>query len=158
MTKLLADIACSTPESIDIEQIHIRHGERISITGRTRKDGNHTAQQVVALMEHNLPNTGVFSQIYLIWGNPNNFDAYEFSLTARVVNPYRIHDYPLDLDYGRWTLADRLYGADHPPDAEAVLAEIEDALGPEKTVTSTATVDPVISSTVQISPPPPVYS
>ena len=138
MTKLLADVACSTPESIDIEQILIRHGERIAISGRARKDGDRTAQQVMALLQRNLHNTGVFSQIYLNWGDPNNFDSYEFSLTAAVVNPYRIHDYPVELDYGRWTLAERLYGDGQPPDAEALLTEIEDALPPKKTVTPTA--------------------
>jgi len=143
MTKLLADIACSTPESIDIEQIRIRHGERIAITGRARKDGDRTAQQVTALMGDNLHNTEVFSQIYLNWGDPNNFDAYEFSLTAEVVDPYRIHDYPLELDYGRWTLSDRLYRRDYIPDAETVLAEIEDALPPPGTAMQTAsTVTP----------------
>jgi hypothetical protein len=154
MTKLLADIACSTPESIDIEQILIRHGERIAITGRARKDGDRTAQQVTALMGDNLHDTEVFSQIYLKWGDPNNFDAYEFSLTAEVVDPYRIHDYPMELDYGRWTLSDRLYRRDYVPDAETVFAEIADALPPPRTATpaantvtpATGTVTPVTGS------------
>jgi len=144
MTKLLADIACSTPESIDIEQIIIRHGKRIAITGRVRKDGNRTAQQVMTLMQDNLHNTGVFSGVYLNWGDPNNFDTYEFSLTAEVVNPYRIHEYPIELDYARWTLADRLYGDGVPPsEAESLLIEIEEALPPRKTVTPPADDDPM---------------
>lgn len=144
MTKLLADVACCTPESIDVEQIRIRHGERITITGRAREDNgrNLSAQQVVATMEDNLHATGVFSQIYLTWGDPNNFAAYEFSLTARVVNPYRIHEYPVELDYGRWTLADRLYGGDEPPDAEALLAELEDSLPPKNADTPESADDP----------------
>ena len=144
ITKLLADIACSTPQSIDIEQILIRHGDDrgISITGRARKAGNRTAQQVMTLMQDNLHKTGVFSGVYLNWGDPNNFDTYEFSLTAEVVNPYRIHDYPIELDYGRWTLADRLYGDSSPPDPEALLTELEAALAPKTTDDPTATNDP----------------
>ncbi len=145
MTKLLADVACSTPESIDIEQIRIRHGKRITVTGRARADTARklSAQQVVALMDDHLHNTGVFSQIYLTWGDPNNFKAYEFSLTARVVNPYRIHDYPIELDYGRWTLADRMYGDRSPPDADALFTEIENALPPKDAVAPEPGGDPV---------------
>lgn len=122
MTKLLADLACNTPEGIDVEQIRIRHGERVTVTGRAKKDSirNLTAQQVVALMQDNLHATNIFDEIYLNWGDPNNFDAYEFTLTAKVANPYRAHAYPIELDYGRWTLRERMYREGGPPtDADA---------------------------------------
>ncbi len=116
MTKLIADIACNTPEAIEIEQIRIRHGEPISVSGRARPhDEGHSAQEVVTIMQDNLRQSQMFQEIHLNWGDPNNFGHYDFNLTARVNNPYRPHEYPRELDYGAWTLAERLYP--QPPPA-----------------------------------------
>jgi hypothetical protein len=119
MTKLLADIACSTPEAIDLDQIRVSD-ERVRVSGRAKPDSgaNLSAQQVVTLMQQNLRDSRIFDEIYLTWGDPNTFGAYEFTLSAKVVNPYRRHDYPRELDYGSWTLAQRLYGGPrHEPEA-----------------------------------------
>ncbi|MHC4220348.1 MAG: PilN domain-containing protein, partial [Planctomycetota bacterium] len=115
MTKLLADVACCTPQGIDLDQIRIGD-DRIRVSGRAKPDddSNLSAQQVVTLMQQNLRDSNIFDEIYLTWGDPNTFGAYEFTLSAKVVNPYLRHDYPVDLDYGAWTLADRMYGGPRP--------------------------------------------
>ncbi len=111
MTKLISDIACNTPEAIEIQQIRIRHGEPVSVSGRARPDDNgHSAQEVVTIMQDNLRQSKMFQEIHLNWGDPNNFGHYEFNLTARVNNPYRPHEYPRELDYGALPLWVRLYG------------------------------------------------
>jgi hypothetical protein len=125
MAKLLADIACNTPEAIDLEQIRIDE-DRVRVSGRARPDaeGNLTAQQVVTRMQQNLRDSEIFDDIYPSWGDPDNFGHYEFSLAAKVVNAYHRHDYPRELDYGAWTLAQRLWPeADPgpaPPEPEVV--------------------------------------
>ena len=113
MSKLLSDIASNTPEAIDVEQTRIRCcTEPVAVSGRARPDekAHLSAQEVVTLMQDNLRKSGMFQEIHLNWGDPNNFGHYEFNLTAKVVNPYRPYDYPRELDFAAWTLAERLWG------------------------------------------------
>jgi hypothetical protein len=114
ISKLLADIACNTPEEIDLDQIRIGD-DLIRLSGRAKPDheSNLSAQEVIGLMQDNLRASKIFEEIRPSWSEPNSFGAYEFSLLAKVVNPYHRHEYPLELDYGKWTLAERLYG--EPP-------------------------------------------
>ncbi|MCZ6852115.1 MAG: hypothetical protein O7F17_10790, partial [Planctomycetota bacterium] len=109
MTKLLSDIACNTPQGIDLDQIRIRFGERISLSGRVKPHDDHSAQEVVALMQENLRNSGIVKEIHLNWGDRDNFGAYEFTLSAKVAGAYHRYEYPAELDYGQRTLGDRLY-------------------------------------------------
>lgn len=97
--------------------IDLKHvGEMLVISGTTKPSGDGlSAQEVVALMQENLRSTGIFSDIYLNWGDPNNFGHYEFSFTSKIVQPYRIHNYPIELDFGAWTLRERLYKPDLKP-------------------------------------------
>jgi hypothetical protein len=121
MTKLLSDLACCTPEGIDLAQIRVDE-DRVRVSGRAKPDpkSNLSAQQVITLMQQNLRDSKIFNEIYPTWGDSDNFGHYEFTLSARVVAPYRRHDYPVDLDYGLWTRRDRLYGGPRPdPDAPA---------------------------------------
>ncbi|MHC4964470.1 MAG: hypothetical protein ACYTGE_06140 [Planctomycetota bacterium] len=156
MTKLLADLACGTPQGIDLEQIHVG-ADRVRVSGRAKPDseGNLTAQQVVALMQQNLRDSRIFEDFSPSWSDPNTFGAYEFTLSANVVNAYRRHDYPLDLDYGAWTLAQRLYGDGSPdPDAageDAVSIPVSAAdLPPEDAQSDTPPVNPEKTASVII--------
>ena len=83
---------------------------------------DHSPQEVVAQMQQNLRAGGIFTEIYYSWGDRNNFGAYEFTLSGKVAQPYRIYKYPVSLDFGKSTLADRLYKTITPPD-EALAAE-----------------------------------
>jgi hypothetical protein len=161
MTKLISDIACNTPEAIEIEQIRIRHGEPVSVSGRARPDekAKLSAQEVVTLMQDNLRRTDMFQEIHLNWGDPNSFGHYEFNLTARVVNPYRAHAYPRELDYGAWTLAERLYpspaapAAPQPDPPAAVPAGGDDDADADADAGSGEPVDIDLAGPVEAAPP-----
>ncbi|MHC4415339.1 MAG: PilN domain-containing protein [Planctomycetota bacterium] len=129
MAKLLSDIACNTPEGIDLDQVRLKHGERISVSGRSKPHGDLSAQEVVALMQENLRQSRIFTDIYHNWGHSDAFGAYEFTLSAKVVRPYHRHPYTPELDFGDWTLGDRMYGTrptapepDATPPAETAAA------------------------------------
>src|SRR5262249_29149364 len=110
MSKLVSDLACNTPEAVDVEQIRVTYGQPITISGKAKPDDKgHSAQEVVTLMQDNLRKSGLFQEIQINWGDADTFGHYGFQLTARVVNPYRPHEYPRELDYGAWTLSDRLW-------------------------------------------------
>lgn len=125
MTKLLADVACSTPEGIDVDQIRLRYGDGLTIGGRVKRDSKAdlSAQEVVALMSDNLRRTRIFEEIHLKWGDPNRFGQYEFNISAKVARPYLRHEYPRELDYAQWTRAERLYGLTSRDEVEARLVE-----------------------------------
>lgn len=110
MTKLLSDIACNTPRGIEVQSIDLRHkGELLSITGTTKPFGNLSAHQVVEQMQENLIQTGIFTKFIPTVRDPNNFGAYTFILSGKIVQPYRIYNYPVELDFGTWSLRERLY-------------------------------------------------
>ncbi len=124
MTKLLSDVACSTPEFVDVDQIRLRHDEPLSIGGRVKPDskGELSAQEVMGQMLENLRATNIFEEIHLNWGDPNSFGAYEFSLLATVARPYHRYDYPPELDFGLTSWGERLYpksGAEQEPEGPA---------------------------------------
>ncbi|MCH8315868.1 MAG: hypothetical protein IIA64_07830 [Planctomycetes bacterium] len=116
MTKLLSDIACNTPRGIDLQLIDLKHeGDMFSVSGTTKAYEGRSPQEVVAQMQQNLRAGGIFTEIYYSWGDRNNFGAYEFTLSGKVAQPYRTHEYPVSLDFGKWTLRDRLYNGNTPP-------------------------------------------
>lgn len=107
MTKVLADLACSMPEGIEVLSINITGGE-IRISGSTEK-GPRTAQENLLLMEKQMRDSGVFEGIRVNWGKADKFGNYEFDLFAKVKDPYRVVSYSAEQDYGARTLRDRRY-------------------------------------------------
>lgn len=157
MTKLLSDIACNTPRGIDIQMIDLKHaGAMLIISGTTKPSNELSAQEVVALMQENLRSTGIFSDIYLKWGDPNNFGAYEFSFTSKIVQPYRIHDYPIELDFAVWTLRDRLYNPGSQPgetQANDNLAAADETMPADSQAIEVVAKDPVSQNDATIEQP-----
>ena len=125
MTKLLADIACSTPESVELEQIRIDQGESLNVAGTVKPfdDEDLTPQQVVQRMQRQFQATGLFTKVSYQWGKGNNFGIYEFDLSADVKRPHREFDYPVEQDFEQFTLQERKY------DREAGSLGIEGMLG-----------------------------
>lgn len=136
MTKILSDIACNTPEGIELDFVGLSHDDkRMTVRGSATPHNGRTATEVVIQMQENLYASNIFDAIVPSWGKGNKFaDNYEFDLSGKVVNPHWRHEYPQELDYGRWTLADRRQGkrpgaadedADTPTDAAGASEEPE---------------------------------
>jgi hypothetical protein len=109
MTKILADIACNTPEGVELDFIRVTSGS-ILVRGRALPHGERTAPVVVVLMQENLRETGMFADVTVSWGDSDAFGNYDFDIAARLVRPYLQFKYPEERDFGRLTLAERLYG------------------------------------------------
>ncbi|MEE8153639.1 MAG: hypothetical protein V3T53_01620 [Phycisphaerales bacterium] len=148
MTKLLSDIACNTPRGIELQLIDLKQESDVfSVSGTTKEYDGRSPQEVVAQMQQNLRASGIFTEIYYSWGDRNNFGAYEFTLSGKVAQPYRTYEYPASLDFGEWTLADRLYESNTPP----VEAQAAETTSPSETPANEALVakdDPEIRPTV----------
>lgn len=110
MTKILADIASNTPEGVELESIRINPGRTFTVRGRALPQDEHSAPELVVLMQQYLRESNIFNEITLHWGDSDAYGNYDFELSARLLNPYRRHQYPEDLDFANLTLAERMYG------------------------------------------------
>lgn len=137
MTKILADIACNTPEGVELDSIRINPGGTFVVRGRALPHGGLTATGVVVAMQENLRETGMFADVTVSWGDSDAFGNYDFDIAARLLRPYHRFSYPEERDFGRLTLAERLYGprvregttgtAAAPPDREESFGDPRDS-------------------------------
>ena len=128
MSKLLADLACNTPQGVDIDLIRITQGDSISASGVVHpdEDTGMSAPEVASLMQQQLQNSRMFGDISLDWGDPDNFGNYQFTLNAKVTRPHEKVEYDYELDYHKWTLGQRLYDLDPTVPREADVVQVDD--------------------------------
>jgi hypothetical protein len=136
MTKLLADIVCNTPESVQLETIKLTQGQPFLMTGRVlpQSSGGQrlSAPDVMRQLLQRLEASRLFAEVRYRLSDPNAYDQYEFELSAKVANAYaRPAAYPIEIDYGRWTLQQRISGIE-PEDAEPGSAEPRTAIATEE--------------------------
>ena len=119
MTKLLGDLACATPEGIELESISISFGSPITVQGSAKPQGSNTAAEAILLMERQLRESRVFAQIEKDWDAPNANGVIKFRMSAVVANPSLVPNYPEAQDFARRTLRDRRYGVAETESAPA---------------------------------------
>lgn len=119
MSKLLSDIACTTPDGIEIESINIDHGSNVQVRGLARGVGELSSVDAIVVMEERMRASKVFSRIVKSWEEPKG-GSTEFSITAQVADPMLIVRYSESQDYGKKSLAEQRWG---PVDADGFLIE-----------------------------------
>ena len=124
MTKLMSDIACNTPEGIELEWIRLAHGQAFAVKGTAKKDDSkgRRATEVVAQMQTDLQKSGIFDDVRMTWSDRNAFGNYNFELSARILQPHKMPNYPVEQDWQRWTMQQRV-DREPPPDGETALAD-----------------------------------
>ncbi len=111
MSKLLGDIASTTPEGIELESIAIAHGSPVQLEGSAKPQGGNGAAEAILLMERQMRESRVFDRVEKNWDPPNANGVIKFSMSAAVASPTLIPNYPETQDFARRTLRDRKYGA-----------------------------------------------
>jgi hypothetical protein len=119
MSKLLSDVACTTPDGIEIESINIDHGSNVQVRGLARGVGELSSVDAIVVMEERMRASKVFSRIVKSWEEPKG-GSTEFSITAQVADPMLIVRYSESQDYGKKSLAEQRWG---PVDADGFLIE-----------------------------------
>lgn len=115
-SKLLSDIVCNTPEGIELEKIDLKRDNKsftFTVRGEARPHGEFsTAQEVVAIMQERLRESGIFGTPSLGLDDSNAYGHYQFELTAEIEHPHRRQKIEPGgvLDFANWTLADRQRG------------------------------------------------
>ena len=119
MSKLLSDVACTTPDGIELESINIDHGSNVQVRGLARGVGELSSVDAIVVMEERMRASKVFSRIVKSWEEPKG-GSTEFSITAQVADPMLIVRYSESQDYGKKSLAEQRWG---PVDADGFLIE-----------------------------------
>lgn len=118
MTKLLADVASSAPEGVQLDVLDLSRGGGLSVRGTAESTG------LITQFRENLAKTRVFGAIEV----PTRAESaanVEFQLNARVDNP--LASQVVVDDFGKRTLFQRIYGDDAvPSDAPPVAAAGDD--------------------------------
>lgn len=115
MSKLLADIANTTPMGIELQSILVDRAQGVQISGVAAPDAkgeeNQPPGERVARMAAMMEATGVFElpKREVKPPSPGKGDR-EFSLTSSVIDAFRRAEYPEEQDFGAVTMVTRLYG------------------------------------------------
>ncbi len=120
MTKLLSDIACTTPDGIELESITIDHGANIQVRGVARGIGEQSSVDAIVLMEQRMRASKVFTRLVKSWEEPKG-GSTEFSITAQAADPMLIVRYSESQDFGKKSIAEQRWGA---IDADGFLIEV----------------------------------
>lgn len=123
MSKLLADIANCTPLGIELDMVRVNKGQYVTVSGMASPREGVAATELVSSMEQQLRNTGIFSEVKYSWDEPTADRRYPFDLNATVTRPFRLANYTVEQDFGKWTHEMRRNGDPPPGDDEAASAE-----------------------------------
>ncbi len=111
MTKLLGDVASTTPEGIELKTIVLSQGTTIAMNGSAKPRGSGGgATDAILQMEQQMRSSGVFDRVEKTWDPPNANGVIEFALSAAIIKPSLVPNYPDDQDFAKRTLRDRRYG------------------------------------------------
>lgn len=112
MTKLLGDLASTTPEGIELDSISLGFGSPMTVSGAAKPQGSQSATDAILLMERQMRTSGIFDRVVKNWEAPNAAGIVKFTITAAVTQPVQMPDYPDVQDFAKRTLRDRRYGTE----------------------------------------------
>ncbi len=109
MAKLLGDLACCTPDGVEIESIQLSATQGISVRGVAKAQGEKSAAEIVNSMARLMDSSGVFDKTHWRWNTPDGRGIFKFDLDSLITRPTMAADFPEDRDWAVKTLAQRKY-------------------------------------------------
>lgn len=110
VSKILGDLACCTPDGIEIESVQLSATQGISVKAEAKAQGERSAAEIVNQMTQLMEASGVFERTNWRWNMPDGRGIFKFNLDASVVNATRDARIEPERDWSKVTLADRKYG------------------------------------------------
>ncbi len=110
VTKILGDLACCTPDGIEIESIQLSPTQGVTLRGIAKAVDDKSAAQTVNEMARLLDASGVFDKTHWRWNQPDGRGIFKFDMDALVVRPTYEFKPEEKLDWSVKTLAQRKYG------------------------------------------------
>jgi len=87
MAKILGDLACCTPDGVEIEQIQLSPTQGVTIRGVAKAQGERSAAEVVNTMARLMDSSGIFDKTHWRWNMPDGRGIFKFDLDALIVRP-----------------------------------------------------------------------
>lgn len=109
MAKILADVACCTPDGIEIESIQVSQSQGVSIRGVSKGRSDASAYKNINDMVAMMDASGVFAKTQRSWESPRGLGSVKFDIEAPIVRPALLPEYPEERDWGIKTLAQRKF-------------------------------------------------
>lgn len=109
VTKLLADIAASTPLGIKIDSIKMGAGEPVRISGEATAFEGRSAAELIGAMKSQMQASRVFKNVTVDWGAQSNLGMRSFKLNATIGSASVRPSYTEAQDFAAWTHQQRRY-------------------------------------------------
>ena len=98
VAKVLGDLACCTPDGIEIEQIQLSSTQGVTIRGVAKAQGERSAAEIVNTMARLMDSSGIFDKTHWRWNMPDGRGIFKFDLDALIVRPnksgsFKDHDW-----------------------------------------------------------------
>ncbi|MEY5060576.1 MAG: hypothetical protein RIS45_497 [Planctomycetota bacterium] len=98
VAKILGDLACCTPDGIEIEQIQLSSTQGVTIRGVAKAQGERSAAEIVNTMARLMDSSGIFDKTHWRWNMPDGRGIFKFDLDALIVRPnksgsFKDHDW-----------------------------------------------------------------
>jgi len=118
VAKILGDLACCTPDGVEIEQIQVSSTQGVTVRGVAKAQGERSAAEIVNTMARLMDSSGIFDKTHWRWNMPDGRGIFKFDLDALVVRPtkageFKDHDWAVkSLVQVKYPQADGAAGSD----------------------------------------------
>ena len=136
VTKILGDLACCTPDGIEIESVQVSATQGVSVKAEAKAQGERSAAEAVNQMTQLMEASGIFERTNWRWNMPDGRGIFKFDLDASIVNATRDARIEAERDWSVKTLAERKYGK--PGDKPSATAKAEEPANAAASATATA--------------------
>ena len=118
MSKLLADLANSTPEGVSVTSLVIDRGSGLRMEGVASAAKGASGVDRLGEMTETMNETGVFALADYDRKPGPGLEAVEFTVTAQVAEPFREYQWSPEQDFNVKSLAMRRFGKETTPGVE----------------------------------------
>lgn len=116
VAKLLGDLACCTPDGIEVESIQLSPSQGLIVRGVAKAKSDASAESLVTEMAGLLDGSQIFARSRPRWDPGDGRGMVKFDIEADIFRPILRFDFPETRDWAKQTLAQRKYG--NPKDDE----------------------------------------
>jgi hypothetical protein len=109
MLKLLGDLACCTPDGIEVESVQLSATQGVTVRGVAKAQGEDSAAEIISSMARLMDGSGVFDKTNWRFGVPDRPGNFKFDLSSGLSQPSAMPEYPEERDWSVQTLAQRKY-------------------------------------------------
>jgi hypothetical protein len=110
VSKLLGDLACATPDGIELESIQVSATQGVTIRGVSKAKSDTSAEKIISEMASLMDSSGVFEKTRTRWDPGDGRGMVKFDIEAPVSRPTLRPTYPELRDWAVKTLAQRKFG------------------------------------------------